>query len=280
MIFISGLYSHQWIFDESSLLKFKEMTCCSDEAERHRHAAEPDGKKHLRLPGENLRSDHRQEVAHTHTHLQRYHRNTQKYYRHRGAWLLTNSCVFVSQSEEQSVGEWIQVGLFNSLLLLFWKPEIQSVVSSFSLFFSLQVRRLLIGRQEHSGPPTSQWDRRRNRTSQKDLWVTEGQSETLRLLQLYVCHSNQSNERPLFKIQTSDSDFKTWDDQKEKNPNVQFKLEIKENELLLLRSVAETECVECFRELLRIDSSTVCLVSSTVWTRRTTSRWERNWKHP
>lgn len=29
--------------------------CCSDEAERHRHAAEPDGKKRLRLPGQNLR---------------------------------------------------------------------------------------------------------------------------------------------------------------------------------------------------------------------------------
>ncbi len=44
---------------------------------------------------------------------------------------------------------------------------------------SLQVRRLLIGRQEHSGPPTGQWDWWRHRTSQKDLWVTEGQSEAL-----------------------------------------------------------------------------------------------------
>ena len=31
------------------------LCCCSDEAERHRHSAEPDRKKYLRLSGENLR---------------------------------------------------------------------------------------------------------------------------------------------------------------------------------------------------------------------------------
>lgn len=83
---------------------------------------------------------------------------------------------------------------FSSVLIL---ETTNSVVSRFSLFFSLQVRRLLIGCQEYSGSPTSQWDRRRNRTSQKDLRAAEGQSEMLRLFPLCIwvpAFNNQSDE--------------------------------------------------------------------------------------
>lgn len=53
---------------------YRYYSCFSDEAERKRYSAEPDRKKHLRLPGENIRSDHRQEVSeYTVVHI---HKNT------------------------------------------------------------------------------------------------------------------------------------------------------------------------------------------------------------
>lgn len=87
-------------------IKYNYWTCCcSDEAERHRHSAEPDRKKHLWLPGENLRSDHRKEVGHTckPKHLEQFNNISHL--------LKLLKCLF-PQFEEQSLGEWIQVRLF------------------------------------------------------------------------------------------------------------------------------------------------------------------------
>lgn len=109
----------------------------------------------------------------------------------------SNSCLDFCFTVWKTKCGWMNSGQsfsFSSVLIL---ETTNSVVSRFSLFFSLQVRRLLIGCQEHSGSPTSQWDRRRNRTSQKDLRAAEGQSEMLRLFPLCIwvpAFNNQSGE--------------------------------------------------------------------------------------
>lgn len=89
---------------KTSRLNIKKTLFHTDENQRQGHAAEPDGQERVGLPGEDLRSDHREEVrltsvSHAHPTLCLSLKD-----------MLTNTFLsLLLQPEEQDLGERVQV---------------------------------------------------------------------------------------------------------------------------------------------------------------------------